>query len=129
MIKDIEYYKNIDYDIIVSKLKDEDGGGYFAYYKDIPTVMGDGRTKEEAIKDVKNAFECFLEVSLLHKDIIPEPSKLEEKIRVNFNAKLGKIKEIDRIVGKRNRTNLLNALINKFLDGEISINSKHFISS
>lgn len=122
MIKDKEYYKNIDYDIIVSKLEKDDGGGYFAYYKDIPSVMGDGKTKDEAIDDVKNAFDCFLEVSLKNKDLIPEPLSLQNKIRINFNAQVSKIQEIDRIVGKGQRTNLLNLLINKFLDGEIKIN-------
>lgn len=122
MIKDKEYYKNIDYDIIVSRLEKDDGGGYFAYYKDIPSVMGDGKTKDEAIDDVKNAFDCFLEVSLKNKDLIPEPLSLQNKIRINFNAQVSKIQEIDRIVGKGQRTNLLNLLINKFLDGEIKIN-------
>lgn len=124
MVKDIEYYQNIDYDILVSKLSEEDGGGYFSYYKDIPSVMGDGETKEEAIKDVKSAFKCFVEVSLQNKDNIPEPRSLEEKMRVNFNSSIGKIKEIDRRVGKRHRKDLLNLLINKFLDGEIEVTEK-----
>jgi len=40
---------NIDYNIIVDSLSEAYGGGYFAYYKDIPSVMGDGETKDEAI--------------------------------------------------------------------------------
>ncbi|MBS9778703.1 MAG: type II toxin-antitoxin system HicB family antitoxin [Campylobacteraceae bacterium] len=124
MIKNIQYYQNIDYDILVSKLSKEDGGGYFAYYKDIPSVMGDGETEQEAIEDVKNAFRCFLKVSLQNQDPIPEPFSLQEKIRVNFNAQAGKIQELDRKVGKRYRTKLLNTLINKFLDGEIQISKQ-----
>jgi len=61
MIKDKDYYTNIDYDIIVDDLSEADGGGYFAYYKDIASVMGDGETKDEAIYDVKKAFKCFVE--------------------------------------------------------------------
>ncbi len=124
MIKDLEYYMSIDYDILVSKISQENGDGYFAYYKDVPSVMGDGQSKKEAIEDVKNAFRCFVEVSLKHQDHIPEPVYLQKKVRVNFNAQARKIKELDRKVGKRYRTKLLNILINKFLDGEISIN-KH----
>ena len=124
MVKNMEYYKNIDYDIIVTKLNKEDGGGYFAYYRDIPSVMGDGNTEKEAIKDVKSAFNCFVEVSLKNKDKITEPISLQEKMRVNFNSQVGKIKELDRKVGKRHRTNLLNLLINKYLNGEIEINEQ-----
>ncbi len=124
MIKDMDYYQSIDYDILVSQLSQEDGGGYFAYYKDIPSVMGDGDTKQEAIKDVKNAFKCFVEVSLKNQDPIPEPMYLQEKIRVNFNSQASKIKELDRKIGKRHRTSLLNVLINKFLDGEIEISEQ-----
>jgi len=57
MIKDKNYYMNIDYDIIVDNLSEADGGGYFAYYKDIPSVMGDDETINEAIEDVKKAFD------------------------------------------------------------------------
>ena len=28
------YYLNLDYEIVIRKLTLEDGGGYFAYYKD-----------------------------------------------------------------------------------------------
>lgn len=73
MIKNKEYYMNLNYCIVTTKLSKEDGEGYLSYYKDIKTVMGDGKTEIEAIEDVKKAFECFVEVSLQNKDIIPEP--------------------------------------------------------
>ena len=59
VIKDLEYYTALDYDIAVRVLDESEGGGFLAYYVDIPFIMGDGETKEEAIKDVKSAFVTF----------------------------------------------------------------------
>lgn len=63
-MEDKEYYLSLDYDIIVDKIKENDGGGYFAYYKDMPSIMGDGETKEEAILDAKEAFENYVDISI-----------------------------------------------------------------
>ncbi len=32
MKKDLNYYLNLPYEIVVRKLTDDEGGGYFAYY-------------------------------------------------------------------------------------------------
>ena len=39
MKKSLDYYMNLDYEIIVKKVKPTDGGGWFAYYKDFKGVM------------------------------------------------------------------------------------------
>jgi len=38
---------NLDYEIIVKKIKPQDGGGWFAYYKDFKWVMGDGESADK----------------------------------------------------------------------------------
>lgn len=121
MIKDLDYYLTIDYDIIVEKVEEEDGGGYLAYYKDIPTVMGDGENKKDAISDVKSAFTEYVKICMKYKDPIPEPHKLDEVKRVHFNSTVRRINEVDKRVGKGRRSDLINILINKFLDGEIAV--------
>ena len=72
MIKNKEYYMNLNYCIVTTKLSKEDGEGYLSYYKDIKTLLCAGKTEIEAIEDVKTDFECFVELSLKNKDIIPE---------------------------------------------------------
>ncbi len=72
-----EYYLGLDYEIIVRKLSLEDGGGYFAYYKDFKGVMGDGKSIEDAMKDVKSAFSSYLEVALEQNKEIKKPSYLK----------------------------------------------------
>lgn len=39
-MKDLDYYLNLPYEIIIKKLDEKDGGGYFARYKDFPYIMG-----------------------------------------------------------------------------------------
>ena len=48
-MKDVNYYLNLPYEIIVKKLSQEDGGGYLARYKDFKYIMGDGKTEQSAI--------------------------------------------------------------------------------
>lgn len=42
MKKDLEYYLNLPYEIIIKRLSESEGGWYFALYKDLPYIMGDG---------------------------------------------------------------------------------------
>ena len=99
-MKNKEYYLALDYEITVRKLSAEDGGGYFAYYKDFKGVMGDGDNVEMAIYDVKSAFACYLEVALENK----EPSHLERSKRINITIPLNVLNKIDNFV-KEHDTN------------------------
>jgi len=123
MIKDKNYYLSIDYDIIVDRLSEEDGGGYFAYYKDIPSVMGDGETEEEAIEDVKKAFESYVEVSIKNKDVIKEPTNITKKEKINITIPKDKLIALDIFVKKHNtnRSKVLTALTNLLLDNRIKV--------
>jgi predicted HAD superfamily phosphohydrolase YqeG len=48
--------------IKLKKLKKAEGGGYFAFF-DNTLIMGDGRTKKEAIKDLYKALNSVLRVN------------------------------------------------------------------
>jgi len=123
MIKDKDYYLSIDYDIIIDKLNKSDGGAYFAYYKDIPSVMGDGETKEEAIKDVKEAFKAFVEVSIKNKDIIKEPANITKKEKINITIAKDKLIGLDLYVKEHNtnRSFVLSQLADMLLNHRITL--------
>jgi len=123
MIKNMNHYLSIDYDIIVSKLSEEDNGGYFAYYKDIKGVMGDGATEDEAISDVKNAFKCFLEVALENKDTIPEPIELDKIKRINISMTNRRINSLDLLAKKMktDRSKILSALTDMLMNSDIKL--------
>ena len=79
LIKDLDYYMNLPYEIIVRKLSADEGGGYFASYKDFPYIMGDGKSESEAIADVKKAFAFVVEVDLAEGKTIKEPKQKTDK--------------------------------------------------
>ena len=61
MKKNINYYTNLNYDILAKRVQSKDGDGWFAYYKDFQGVMGDGKSKDEALRAVKEAFKAYIE--------------------------------------------------------------------
>ncbi|RUA06986.1 MAG: hypothetical protein DSY43_00785 [Gammaproteobacteria bacterium] len=126
MIKNKEYYQAIDYDIIVSTVSEDDGGGYMAYYKNIDGVMGDGKTEFEAVADAKNAFDCYLDVALKNKDAIPEPENLNKAKKINISMAASKIKSLDIYAKRLNttRSGLLTMLSDKLLNGDIELHPK-----
>ena len=97
-----EYYVALDYEIIFRKLSSEDGGGYFAYYKDFKGVMGDGESMEEAMEDVKSAFSCYVEVALENNQEVKEPQHLERSKRINITIPENILHKIDKYVKSHN---------------------------
>ena len=104
MIKDLDYYMSLDYDIAVRDLDENEGGGVLAYYVDIPSIMGDGETKEEAVEDVINAFKAYVTVSLKHKDRIIEPKESQKSKRINITLPNDLLNKIDEFVKNHNMT-------------------------
>jgi len=101
-MKTINYYLNLDYEIIIREVSEEDGGGYFAYYKDFKGVMGDGETADEAMRDVKSAFSCYLEVALEKGEEIKEPSHLMKTKRINITVPIYALEQIDNYTKSHN---------------------------
>jgi predicted RNase H-like HicB family nuclease len=97
-MKDIAYYTNLDYEIVVKKVNVMDGGGWFAYYKDFKGVMGDGESPQEAINEAIESFKAFLEVSLLNGDDIKLPHEEDKTIRINITMPSKLVKKIDEFI-------------------------------
>jgi len=95
MIKDLKYYISLDYDIACRDLTDDEGGGVLAYYIDLPFIMGDGDTNDEAIKDLKNAFKSYAVVCLKNKDRIVEPENAQKSKRINITLPNDLLNKID----------------------------------
>ena len=102
-MKDLNYYLNLSYEIIVRKIDEEDGGGYLARYKDFPYIMGDGDTEAEAIDDVKKAFKFVIETDLKEGKYIKEPVSNEAKERINITMPKSLIADIDRVTTNRSQ--------------------------
>ena len=65
----------LEYSVIVEPLSDEDGGGFAAAVPDLPGCMSDGATPEEAIANVKDAIEAWIEAARDMGRAVPLPSR------------------------------------------------------
>jgi antitoxin HicB len=66
----------LTYPVIVSPLAEADGGGFAAIVPDLPGCMSDGETPEEAIANVADAIEVWLEAARDMGRDIPRPSRV-----------------------------------------------------
>lgn len=107
--KDLDYYLNLPYEIVVRKNPENEGGGYGAFiplFKKIAFFFGDGDSPEEALKDLKEAFSATLESMIEDGDYIPEPDpakslinpdpKSEKAIRLNITLPERLVEIIDK---------------------------------
>jgi predicted RNase H-like HicB family nuclease len=62
------------YTVTVAPLSKEDGGGYLATVPDLPGCMSDGETPEEALANVRDAIEVWIEGARDLGREVPAPS-------------------------------------------------------
>ena len=71
--KDLEYYMSLPYNLVVQHRSDEDGEHYVSRVLELDGCHSDGTTKAEALENLQEAMEGYLEVKLEYGDTIPEP--------------------------------------------------------
>ena len=98
MKKNLEYYMNLYYEIIVKKIKPQEGGGWFAYYKDFKGVMGDGKSADEALVSCQESFRAFVMVAIENNDTIIKPNEAEKSLRINISMPERLVKKIDEFI-------------------------------
>ncbi len=88
--KDLDYYLNLNYKIIVEKIAEENGGGYEAYIKEFGkyTCNGCGETYQEAIKDLLKYKNDLINEWHNKGYNIPEPEEEKEKFSGRFTARV-----------------------------------------
>lgn len=87
MKKNLNYYINLPYDILIKNIPDDEGGGYGAFmpdFKEIVFFYGDGKTPEDALKELKESFRATLESMIEDRDFIPEPNQQDKAVRLNI---------------------------------------------
>ncbi len=62
------------YSILIEPLSQEDGGGFLATVPDLPGCTSDGSSEMEAVLNVQDAIECWLEAAADRHQPIPEPT-------------------------------------------------------
>jgi antitoxin HicB len=84
--KNIDYYMNLPYNIIIRK---DPYGGYFAKVEELEGCITQGETYEETYKNIQEAMQLWLEVALEDGDDIPGPVS-DEKFSGKFVLRLPK---------------------------------------
>lgn len=74
------------YPMIIDPLADDDGGGYIAYFVDLPGCMSDGETPEEAARNAFDALESWMEVQTERAAEIPAPGSARAESRAHIDA-------------------------------------------
>lgn len=63
--------KSLDYSYTIRLLSQEEGGGYFIEYPDLPGCVSDGETMEEAIHNGQDAISCWMAAAKMANRKIP----------------------------------------------------------
>ncbi len=74
--------KTIEYPFTVRPLSKEDGGGFLCEFPDLPGVMGDGSSVEEAIADGRKALKAALAALRQMGRKVPEPTRASGQWRM-----------------------------------------------
>ncbi|MRI53541.1 HicB family protein [Methylobacterium sp. DB1607] len=64
----------LTYPVVITPLTAEDGGGFAATVPDLPGCMSDGETPEEALRNVREAIDAWIETARELGHGIPEPT-------------------------------------------------------
>ena len=79
----------LPYTKTIVKRDDEGGIHYISAVQELDGCYSDGATPEEALRNLDEAMECYLESCLIHGDPIPEPI-IDEGFSENFLVKIPK---------------------------------------
>lgn len=77
MKKDLDHYLKLNYEIVIRRLEEEEGGGWLATIPDLPGCMSDGESIEEAVKNIEDAKRAWLATAFEAGRDIPEPKREE----------------------------------------------------
>lgn len=71
MTKTLEEYMSLRYPV---KLEPRDDGSFFATHPDLQGCMAQGATADEAVRNLRDSREVWIEASLRHGYSVPEPA-------------------------------------------------------
>lgn len=73
-----------EYPFILEPLSEEDGGGFFITFPDLPGCFADGDTIDEAIASARDAFEAWMTAQTERAAYVPTPheAKTEAKAAI-----------------------------------------------
>ncbi len=80
----------MQYDIVITELSKEDGGGFLGYVPDLEGCMSDGETPEEALENTKAAITDWLSACSDAGRELPKPGSARKRA-IEYRDRLVKI--------------------------------------
>ena len=108
--KDLPYYMSLKYPI---EVRESPGGGYFVTHPDLDGCMAEGSTLDEAVSNLADSRELWIEARLAGGYSVPEPDCEEHSGRVSLRMTPSLHAQLVRIADRRDVS--LNLLINSVL--------------
>jgi antitoxin HicB len=108
--KDLSYYLSLRYPV---EARESEGGGYFATHPDLDGCMAEGSTLEEAVANLADSRELWIEARLEGGYPVPEPLSEEYSGRVSLRMTPELHGQLVRIAERRAVS--LNLLLNSVL--------------
>lgn len=66
------------YRVYVEPLAQRLGGGFVSYAPQLKGCISDGSTPEEALHNIYDAIDCWIESAVAHGESIPEPGRVPQ---------------------------------------------------
>ena len=105
-----------DYQVTLSALSAEDGGGFLAEVFELPGCIADGETQEEALHNISDAIASWIETAREEGRDVPEPHMYaDESPSGKFTTRVPKSVHLALIEQAEREGVSLNSLVNAFL--------------
>ena len=104
--------KTSDYPFEMRPLSEGEGGGWLVTFPDLPGCMSDGETPEEAMKNSRDALQCWIAACKEAGREIPPPG---ESSSGKFMTRIPKSLHVRLITRARQEGVSMNALVASFI--------------
>jgi|SRR5690606_19212141 len=75
-LRNAKGYEAMDYPVVIRPLGEEEGGGFIAFFPDLPGCVSDGETPEEALEHVREAYAEWMDTARTRPGfVLPAPGK------------------------------------------------------
>ncbi len=74
----IDHYLSQKYPVVLTPLKEQEGGGWFAEIKELPGCMADGETPQEAMESIEESKRLWITTAVKHGRSVPLPETDEQ---------------------------------------------------
>ena len=105
-----------EYQVTLSALSKDDGGGFVAEVLELPGCIADGETKEEALRNISDAIESWISTAKAEGRNIPDPKLyVDESPSGKFTTRVPKTVHATLIKIAEQEGVSLNSLVNSFI--------------